>query len=169
MHPNLLTTRPVTSTLIGCFRSNQPEDVCCSSLWRNRGEAISLLACPSISVHLSVYVSVVALVLCSVLPPAGGQWHCVEWDALVSSSPHGGRFSHRAGLQGGGRGAEGNTHGNSNKCTQINIQHVVWSVLLSVFVPEWLCSGASTRTPCWGIHRHVSTPTRLLLHDLIFH
>lgn len=84
------------------FRSHQPEDVCCASLWRNRGEATSLL-------HL--FISSLSICMCVkvVLPPAGGQWHGLEWDALVSGSPHGGRLSHWAGLQSGGRGAEGNT------------------------------------------------------------
>lgn len=104
-HPFLHTGAPVTSTLIGCFRSNQPEDVCCSSLWRNRGEDISLLACLFMSLHLSA-----CQCLSSVLPPAGGQRHRVERDALVGRSPHGGRLGHRAGLQSGGRGAEGNAH-----------------------------------------------------------
>lgn len=51
----------MTSSLIGCFRSNQPEDVCCPSLWRNWGEAISLLGLSVSSQSICLYASVKAL------------------------------------------------------------------------------------------------------------
>lgn len=94
--------------LIGCFRSNQPEDVCCSSLWRNRGEIVFPAVRHSPVCILNCNTQSSSTGLNPALSPTGGQWHSVEWDALISCCTHGGWLGHWAGLQSGSGRTEGN-------------------------------------------------------------
>lgn len=62
----------------------------------------AVLPCGGIGVRLSILcvylTSIRGLNLSSMLPSAGGQWHCVERNALISSSSHGSGLSYWAGL-----------------------------------------------------------------------
>lgn len=129
----------------------------------------AVLPCGGIGVRFSLSswsacVSVSPGLNC-VLPPAGGQRHSVEWDALIGCSAHGGGLGHRAGLQSGCRGVKSKafTEATTNhECELMLRARPPHSVLVSL---EWLRSCSSSRAPCWGVHGYVSTPaTEFWLH-----
>lgn len=129
----------------------------------------AVLPCGGIGVRFSLSswsacVSVSPGLNC-VLPPAGGQRHSVEWDALIGCSAHGGGLGYRAGLQSGCRGVKSKafTEATTNhECELMLRARPPHSVLVSL---EWLRSCSSSRAPCWGVHGYVSTPvTEFWLH-----